>query len=95
MSDIKIVTATEARKNWFALLNWVNTYNGEVFIKKNKRIIVKLIPGEKPVLDNLENIIKKTKGRLKNKKTYFPYEDKKIISREKKYLKNIRLWKIE
>jgi len=95
MANIKIVSATEARNKWFELLSWVNTYSGEVMIKRRNRIVAKIFPGEKPVIDDVDEILEKMKGRLKGKNVYFPYEDKKIIAREKKYLKNIRLWRMK
>jgi len=43
----------------------------------------------------VDEVLEKMKGRLKGKNFYFPYEDQKIIDREKKYLKNIRLWRMK
>lgn len=36
------------------------------------------------MIDSIEEIIKKTQGMLNGKNTYFPYEDPKIIKKEKK-----------
>lgn len=95
MKNVKIVSATEARNNWFEILNWVNLEKGEVLVKKNERIFVRILPGEKPVIDDLDEILEKTYGRLANKKSYFPYEDRKIIKREKNANNPSRLWKIK
>jgi len=84
MANIKVISATEARNKWFELLSWVNTYNGEVMIKKRNRIVAKISPGEKPVIDDVDEILDKIYGRLAGKKVYFPYEDKKVIKKEKK-----------
>ena len=96
MKNLRIISATEARNNWFEILNWVNQERKEVWIKKNKKIAVKLSPGDPPNIDNIEDVIKRTRGMFKGKKTYFPYQDdKKVIERERKYLTNVRLWKIK
>ncbi|MDO8609123.1 MAG: hypothetical protein Q7R95_01115 [bacterium] len=94
MNKIKIISATDVRNNWFEVLNWINVNRKEIWVKKHNRIIVKILPGEEPKIDNIEEIITKTKGSLANKKTYFPYqEDKNAITREKAYMKKTRLWK--
>ncbi len=96
MNNLKTISATEARNNWFELLRWVNQERKEVWIKKNKKILVKILPGDPPTIDNLEDIIRRTRGMFKGKKTYFPYQDdKKVIARERKYLNDVRLWKIK
>lgn len=93
MGNVKIVSATEARNNWFEILNWVNYEKGEVLVKKNKRIFVRILPGERPKLESLDEVLKKTYGRLTGKKPYFPYEDKKILEKEKKANNPPKLWK--
>jgi len=52
-------------------------------IKKRNRIVAKIFPGEKPVIEDVDEVLEKMKGRLKGENVYFPYEDKKIIAREK------------
>ena len=84
MANIKVISATEARNKWFELLSWVNTYNGEVMIKRRNRIVAKISAGEKPVIEDVNEILDKIYGRLSGKKAYFPYEDKKVIKKEKK-----------
>ncbi|MCM8788127.1 MAG: hypothetical protein NC935_08820 [Candidatus Omnitrophica bacterium] len=93
MANIKIISATQARNNWFEILNWVNYEKGEVLVKKNKRFYVRIIPGETPKLESLDEVLNKIYGRLANKKSYFPYEDKKIIKKEKKANTPPKLWK--
>lgn len=95
MRNLKIFSATEARNNWFEILNWVNTERKEVWIKKRNTIIARIYPGETPIIGNVDEIIKQACGFLKGKKGIFPYqENKKVIKRERKYLKKIRSWKI-
>ncbi len=93
MGNLKIISATEVRNNWFEILNWVNYEKGEVLVKKNKRIYVRILPGETPKLESLDEILEKIYGRLVKKKAYFPYEDKKILEKERKANKPPKLWK--
>lgn len=94
MNNLKIITATEARNKWFEVLNWVNTQRKEIWVRKNNKIVVRILPGDEPMIDNVEEVITRTRGMLAKKKTYFPYQDdKKVIAREKAYMKKVRLWK--
>lgn len=94
MGNLKIISATEARNNWFEILNWVNSERKEVWIKKNKKVVAKILPGERANIEDVQEIIKKTFGYLKNKKGTFPYQDdKKVISREKKTNDPNKLWR--
>lgn len=95
MRNLKIISATEARNNWFEILNWVNTERKEVWIKKNKKVVVKILPGERANIENVEEVIKKTFGYLKDKKGSFPYQDnKKVIIREREANNPNKLWKM-
>lgn len=94
MGNLKIISATEARNNWFEILNWVNTERKEVWIKKNKKVVAKILPGERVNIENIEEIIKKTFGYLRGKKGTFPYQDnKKVIIREKRVNDPNKLWR--
>ncbi|MFN4212952.1 MAG: hypothetical protein ACK4FL_03270 [Microgenomates group bacterium] len=94
MANIKIISATQARNNWFEILNWVNIERKEVWIRKNDKVVAKILPGDKVSIENMDEVIKKTFGYLKGKKGVFPYqEDKKVIIREKKANDPNRLWK--
>lgn len=94
MRNLKIISATEARNNWFEILNWVNTERKEVWIKKNKKVIAKILPGERANIENVEEIIEKTFGYLRDKEGTFPYQnDKKAIIREKKANDPNKLWR--
>lgn len=94
MGNFKIISATEARNNWFEILNWVNTERKEVWIKKNKKVVAKILPGERVNIENIEEIIKKTFGYLRGKKGTFPYQDnKKVIIREKRVNDPNKLWR--
>lgn len=85
MGNLKIISATEARNNWFEILDWVNSERKEILIKKNKKVVAKILPGDRANIENPEEIIKRTFGYLKDKRGAFPYqEDKKVIVREKK-----------
>ena len=96
MKNLRIISATDARNNWFEILNWLNIERKEIWIKKRNRIIAKLYPGEIPVIDNVEDVIKRTFGFLKGKKGEFPYqENKKVIKREREHLRKVRSWKIK
>lgn len=93
MNNLKILSATEVRNNWFEVLNWINYEKKEVWVKKNNKIIAKITPSYQPKLDDLETVINNTYGMLKGKIAYFPYEDKRIITAEKKYNRPAKLWK--
>lgn len=95
MNNAKIISATDVRNNWFEVLNWINVNKKSVWVKKHNRIIVKILPCDEPKINNLEDIINRTRGILANKKTYFPYENPKIIKREKKANNPETLWKIK
>ncbi len=85
MGNIKIVWATQARNNWFEILNWVNTERKEVWVKKNKKLVAKILPGDKVIIENIDKVIKKSFGYLKGKKeSSLIREGKKVIIREKK-----------
>ncbi len=95
MNSKNIKTATEARNNWFEILNRVYFSGEPVFIKKNNKIIVKIIPAIEVKADTRKK--KKTwrdlKGFLKDEDAYFPYEDPEIIELEKKRNNPEELWK--
>lgn len=92
MRNLKIISATEARNNWFEILNWVNFVKGEILIKKNKRIFARILPGKIPEINSVDEILNKIYGRATKKKAYFPYEDKRIIKKEKKANNPNLLW---
>jgi len=95
VKNIKIISATTARNKWFELINWINTEKKEVWIKRRNKIVLKIYPSYSSSFEDTAAILEKTRGILKNKKTFFPYQDdKKVIEREKKYLKKIRKWQI-
>ena len=94
-SSIKIIPATELRNNLFEIINWINAERKEVWITKNSETVAKLIPAKRYTIEDIDEIIKRTRGMLKGKKVIFPYQDnKKVIARERKYLKDVREWKI-
>lgn len=95
MNSKNIKTATEARNNWFEIINRVYFSGEPVYIKKNNKIILKLSAVNKTI-PKIKKIKKKSwrelKGFLKDEDTYFPFEDPKIIELEKKR-NNLDLWK--
>jgi prevent-host-death family protein len=95
MDNLKIVSATEARNNWFEILNWVNTKDEAVTITKNSLPIAKIIGVKTYRLKKTVEIARNLRGFLKDKRVYFPYKDPKVIARERKYLNDVRLWKIK
>ena len=56
MNNLKIITATEARNKWFEVLNWVNTQRKEIWVRKNNKIVVRILPGNEPMIDNVEEV---------------------------------------
>jgi len=95
MNNVKTVSATEARNNWFEILNWINAKGVTVTITKNNSPIAKIVGVKTFRLKKMAEIARNLRGFLKGKKAYFPYEDPKIISKERKYLNDVRLWKIK
>ena len=93
MDNLKIITATEARNNWFEVLHWINSEKKEVWIRRNKTIIAKISPGDTPMIGDIEEVIRRTKGMLAGKKTYFPYENPKIQAKERKANNPNTIWK--
>ncbi|HRN70169.1 MAG TPA: hypothetical protein PLS49_03195 [Candidatus Woesebacteria bacterium] len=96
MNAKNIKTATEARNNWFEIINRVYFSGEPIYIKKNNKIIVKL-SAMKKTLSTTKKIKKRTwqelKGFLKNEDTYFPFEDPKVIEIQKKLNNTEELWK--
>lgn len=90
MTD-RIITATEARNRWFEILNLVYFRGEDIVIEKNDVPIVKIVAFKKPEIEDVNLVIKKTFGFLKNITTYFPSLDKKIRAREIGFMD--RLWK--
>lgn len=87
-----LITATEARNKWFEILNLVYFRGEEIVIEKNKIPIVKLTAVGKPNVISASEVIKKTAGFLKNMKTYWPSEDKRVGKREIKYMDKLKSW---
>ena len=95
MKNIKIIQATDLRNNLFEILNWINSEKKEVIITKNESPIARLTPEKNYQIYDVEEVIKRTRGMFKGKKVYFPYEDPKIIAKEKKANNPDKLWKIK
>lgn len=92
----KTLTATEVRNKWFEVLTWVNAERKNIIITKNKLPIAKISPARRVRLKgDVEELIKRTYGMLKDKKGYFPYEDPKVIAREKKHMRSLKKWKVK
>lgn len=86
------ISATEARNKWFELLNLVYFKGESVIIEKNNLPMVRISSVANPSLIATKDVIKKTFGFLKNKKTYWPSLDKKIKRKEIGYLNKIKSW---
>lgn len=95
MNSLKTISATEARNNWFEILNWINAKDVTITITKNNLPIAKIVGVKTFRLKKTTEIARNLRGFLKGKKVYFPYEDHRIIARERKYLNDARLWKIK
>lgn len=92
MKNVRIVKATDLRNNLFEILNWINFEKKEAIITKNDLPIARLIPEKTYAIDDLDEIIRRTYGMFKDVKTYFPYEDPKIIEKEKKLNNPKKIW---
>lgn len=92
---IKTITATEARNNWFEILNWVNANNEEVAITKNNLPVAKIVGIKRYKFRKTYEVALSLRGFLKKNKVYFPSEDKVIKLKEKKYMDRVKLWKIK
>lgn len=86
------ISATEARNRWFELLNLVYFKGESVIIEKNSLPMVKMSSVANPSLIATKDVIKKTFGFLKKKKTYWPVLDEKIRNKEIDYLNKIKSW---
>ena len=90
----KTITATEARKRWFEILNRVHFAGEEFVIEKNNMPLVRMVPEKKKEKMDVEELIRLTCGFLKHaKKSSWPSRrqwDKKARERER-YLAS--LWK--
>lgn len=93
MKNVITLPATELRNNLFEILNWINFEKKEAIITKNNLPIARLIPEKNYKVYDINEVIKRTYGMFKEKKVYFPYEDPKIIAREKKANSPDKLWK--
>jgi hypothetical protein len=91
MTNLKTISATEARNKWFEILNLVY-FNGEsIIIKKNRLPIIKLNRVSKPVLISTEEVIARTFGFLKEAGlTEWPEESREARRRKSNYLN--KLW---
>jgi len=86
---INIISATQARKRWFELLNLVYFQGESVIIEKNSIPIVRLTSVKKPSLKSTDEVILKTAGFLRKNKTFWPSEDLQVRKRELDRVKNI------
>lgn len=93
MNNIRTISATEARNNWFEILNWINVKDEAITITKNNLPIAKIVGVKTFRLKKTAEVAKSLRGFLKGKKVYFPYEDPKIVAKERKYMDDVRLWK--
>ncbi|KKS74288.1 hypothetical protein A2968_05815 [Candidatus Gottesmanbacteria bacterium RIFCSPLOWO2_01_FULL_42_22] len=84
MKNVRIVNATDLRNNLFEILNWINFEKKEAVITKNNMPIARIIPEKNYSIATIDEVIKRTYGMFRNDKVYFPYEDPKIITKEKK-----------
>ena len=89
MSNIVKINATEIRNNWFGILSWILSSKKEILISKNKKTVARLIPESPSIFAPLKTA-KETFGILKRKEG-FPYENKRVIEKEKSL--NIDPWK--
>ena len=93
MKNVRIVPATDLRNNLFEILNWINFERKEAIITKNNTPVARLIPERNYSIESLDEVVRRTYGMFKDEKVYFPYEDPKILEKEKKFNTPNKLWK--
>lgn len=91
----KSISATEARNNWFEILNWVNANKGEISITKNSLPVAKIVGIKRYNFKKTYEVALSLRGFLKKTKVYFPSEDKKVKLKEKNYMDKVRQWEIK
>jgi len=93
MSTTKIITATEARKRWFEILNRVHFAGEEFVIEKNNMPLVRMVSEKKTERMDVDEFIKLTCGFLKHvpRKSWPTRKPSKADKEREDYLAS--LWK--
>ena len=93
MSATKTITATEARKRWFEILNRVHFAGEEFVIEKNNMPLVRMVPEKREKKMDVDELIRLTCGFLKHaKKNSWPSRRPSKADRERdEYVAS--LWK--
>ena len=90
-TKIKVISATNARKHWFEILNRVYFTGEAVTIEKNNIPLVKLMPVDTKRRLPAAEVIRRTHGFLKNKKTEWSSENLELSKKKWTYLESV--WK--